>query len=118
MCCCLAFGDTDLETAASTVTDVHACCHIEDQADPEKAEHSQDSGDCYHEESNLLKINDIGPDLFSNLADLLDHSSDYLAISSSQETYVSNLRKTSDYHSFETHSPGSRVSRAYCVFLL
>ena len=118
MCCCLAFGETDFETTAPSTTDAHACCHLEDQANPENAEHSQDSGDCYHENSNLLKINDKGPDSFSNIAERLGQSCDYVAIFSSQESSPSRLHQSSDYHSFDTLSPGSRMSRAYCVFLL
>ena len=118
MCCCLAFGETDMETTASSTTDAHACCHLDDQENPERSEHSQDSGDCYHEDSNLLKINDTGPDVLSNIADPLGQSCDYLAIFNNHESSLSRLHQSSDYHSFDTLSPGSRTSRTYCVFLL
>lgn len=108
----------DLETSASTVTDAHACCYLDDQMDPENGQHSQDSGDCYHEDSNLLKINDTGPDILSNLADPLRQNYAYLAIFNSHESSISRLYQMADYHSFDTLSPGSRTSRTYCVFLL
>ena len=118
ICCCLAFGEMDLETSASTVTDAHACCYLDDQMDPENGQHSQDSGDCYHEDSNLLKINETGPDILSNLADPLRQNYAYLAIFNSHESSISRLYQMADYHSFDTLSPGSRTSRTYCVFLL
>ncbi len=118
MCCCLTFGETDVDTTAPSTTGAHACCHLEDHANPEKSTHSHDSGDCYHEESNLLKINDIGVCVLSNLADPQSQGYDYVTILSSLESAPSRLYQSSGYHSFDTHSPGSRTSLAYCVFLL
>ena len=118
MCCCLALGGTDTETTAPSTTGVHACCNLDDQANSEDGRHSQDSGDCYHEDTNLLKINDTGSGILSNLADPLRQSCDYLAILNKQESSLSRLHQSSDYHSFDTLSPGSRASRTYCVFLL
>jgi hypothetical protein len=118
MCCCLTFGETDFDTTAPSTTGTHACCQLEDHANPEKSTHSQDSGDCYHEDANLLKINDKGPGVLSNLADPQSQSYDYVTILNSLESSPSRLHQSSDYHSFDTHSPGSRTSLAYCVFLL